>query len=315
MRSLDEFYRYIEKQEQALLRSSVAAPMHDGEAAAAEAPPADTEAGFEVAQDAPEQAQGSADEDAPPRVSPLVAVPVAVPPRRRVRYILRGGMTVAVPVEEDEPEPQQAGGDDTTAAVAAARRRAAGAAVTGNLDAPSPQPPSPVNGQQAAPPDYLPPDYLPPLVEGQEPTLVADTPARPRKNGVGPWHRSARADEAEASEAPLSDGDAAALWQRIPRHIRILVSMEEPQEEVAQKYYARGFKESRRQLIERLLDPTLTLEDTARVLGVCPTTVRRYTNRGLLPHHRTVGQQRRFRLSDVLAFMEQQQKRGMRDEG
>ena len=40
-----------------------------------------------------------------------------------------------------------------------------------------------------------------------------------------------------------------------------------PEQEVAQKYYTRGFKESRRQLIERLLDPTLTLEDTARVLG------------------------------------------------
>jgi len=64
--------------------------------------------------------------------------------------------------------------------------------------------------------------------------------------------------------------------------------------------------ESREELIERLLDPHLTLQETAKVLDVCPTTVRRYTNRGLLAHYRTPGNQRRFRLSDVLTFMERQ---------
>jgi excisionase family DNA binding protein len=72
---------------------------------------------------------------------------------------------------------------------------------------------------------------------------------------------------------------------------------------VASHYY-KPFRETREELIRRLLDPELTLEDTARVLGVCPMTVRRYTNKGLLPHHRTPGNQRRFRLSDVLEFME-----------
>lgn len=110
--------------------------------------------------------------------------------------------------------------------------------------------------------------------------------------------------EAEPLSAGAS-GDAA--WNRLPHHIQLLASIPEPiEEEVAAKYYTRGFKENRQQLIERLLNPTLTLEDTARVLGVCPATVRRYTNRGILPHHRTVGQQRRFRLSDVLVFLEQQ---------
>ncbi|MEJ5253333.1 MAG: helix-turn-helix domain-containing protein, partial [Armatimonadota bacterium] len=56
-----------------------------------------------------------------------------------------------------------------------------------------------------------------------------------------------------------------------------------------------------------LLNPSLTLEDTARLLGVCPTTVRRYTERGLLNHYRTPGNQRRFRLSDVIAFLEARQ--------
>lgn len=64
------------------------------------------------------------------------------------------------------------------------------------------------------------------------------------------------------------------------------------------------FRESRQELIERLVDPTLSLEQTAVILGVCPTTVRRYTNKGLLRHFRTKGNQRRFRLSDVVEFME-----------
>jgi excisionase family DNA binding protein len=68
----------------------------------------------------------------------------------------------------------------------------------------------------------------------------------------------------------------------------------------------RSATETREELIERLLDPHLSLQETAKLLDVCPTTVRRYTNRGLLAHYRTPGNQRRFRLSDVLAFMERQ---------
>lgn len=61
-------------------------------------------------------------------------------------------------------------------------------------------------------------------------------------------------------------------------------------------------EETREELLSRLLDPTLTLEETARILEVCPTTVRRYTNKGILPHQRSAGNQRRFKLSTVLAF-------------
>jgi len=73
--------------------------------------------------------------------------------------------------------------------------------------------------------------------------------------------------------------------------------------EVAQNSYV-SFKESRDELLHRLLDPQISLEDAARILNVCPTTIRRYTNKGLLPHYRTAGNQRRFKLSDVLAFLE-----------
>ncbi|MGO8670289.1 MAG: helix-turn-helix domain-containing protein [Capsulimonadaceae bacterium] len=62
--------------------------------------------------------------------------------------------------------------------------------------------------------------------------------------------------------------------------------------------------ETKQELLTRLLDPTITLEEAALVLEVCPSTVRRYTNRGILPHERSKGNQRRFKLSTVLAFME-----------
>lgn len=61
-------------------------------------------------------------------------------------------------------------------------------------------------------------------------------------------------------------------------------------------------EETREELIARLIDPTISLEETARILEVCPTTVRRYTNKGILPHYRSAGNQRRFKLSTVLEF-------------
>lgn len=90
-------------------------------------------------------------------------------------------------------------------------------------------------------------------------------------------------------------------WHKLPRQLQLLLSS--ANDEVASRYY-KPFRESREELIRRLLDPELSLEEAARVLGVCPTTVRRYTNKGHLPHYRTAGNQRRFRLSDILEFME-----------
>ncbi|GEM_PF-3016465 len=62
--------------------------------------------------------------------------------------------------------------------------------------------------------------------------------------------------------------------------------------------------ETREDLLKRLLDPELTLGETAKILNVCKMTVRRYTNRGILPSIRTAGNQRRFKLSAVLDFIE-----------
>jgi excisionase family DNA binding protein len=73
---------------------------------------------------------------------------------------------------------------------------------------------------------------------------------------------------------------------------------------VTANYYRNEFKETREELIQRLLDPQLSLEETSRLLGVCPATVRRYTNREWLAHHRTKGGQRRFKLSDIVRFVD-----------
>jgi hypothetical protein len=115
---------------------------------------------------------------------------------------------------------------------------------------------------------------------------------------------------------------AAELWAKVPKHVQTLLALErmEEEKEIAQYSYKRPFQEKRQELIERLLDPILSLEDTARLLNVCPTTVRRYTNKGILtyyrkePEHSTKSadaeketRQRRFRLSDILAFLETQQ--------
>ena len=97
-------------------------------------------------------------------------------------------------------------------------------------------------------------------------------------------------------------------WAQMPAHLKILFGSSAT--EIAQNSYTKAFKESRGEMIQRLLDPQLTLEEAARILNVCPTTVRRYTNRGVLKHLRTAGNQRRFRLSDVLAFMESSTAKG-----
>ena len=71
-------------------------------------------------------------------------------------------------------------------------------------------------------------------------------------------------------------------------------------------------KRKREELIESLLDPLITLEDAATILNVCKTTVRRYTNKGVLDCIRTPGGQRRFKLSQVLDFMALQEQKKIR---
>lgn len=94
-----------------------------------------------------------------------------------------------------------------------------------------------------------------------------------------------------------------ATWESLPKSVAFLCNSFD--DAVTSNYYQGEFKESRLDLVKRILDPELTLEETSRLLGVCPATVRRYTNRNWLAHHRTSGGQRRFRLSSIVTFVEQ----------
>ena len=102
-------------------------------------------------------------------------------------------------------------------------------------------------------------------------------------------------------EKPRIDPELQEVWELLPKNIDFLCSFYD--DSVTKNYYRGEFKETRQDLVKRLLDPELSLEETSRLLGVCPATVRRYTNRSWLKHHRTVGGQRRFRLSDVVRFV------------
>lgn len=127
-----------------------------------------------------------------------------------------------------------------------------------------------------------------------------DTPKTKFRKTVmsAPRPRRARKVSSERSIDP----QLQVVWEALPKNIEFLCSFYD--DSVTANYYRGDFKETRQDLIRRLLDPELTLEETSRLLGVCPATVRRYTNRKWLSHHRTQGGQRRFRLSDIVAFVE-----------
>jgi len=142
-----------------------------------------------------------------------------------------------------------------------------------------------------------------PVEDQAELVMTPPPPAKAEESGA-----PAQAPAPQPPTAPAEvSAETQAGWDRMPKHLQTLFGA--PVTEVAQNSY-KAFKESRAELIQRLLDPTITLEEAARILNVCPTTVRRYTNRGLLKHYRTAGNQRRFKLSDVLAFMETGGRRG-----
>ena len=114
---------------------------------------------------------------------------------------------------------------------------------------------------------------------------------RPRRSSV---------PDREATSTTI-DPALQKVWEALPKNVEFLCQYFD--DSVTAGYYRGEFKETRQELIQRLLDPELTLEEVSRLLGVVPATVRRYTNRGWLDCHRTSGGQRRFRLSDVVRFV------------
>jgi excisionase family DNA binding protein len=136
-------------------------------------------------------------------------------------------------------------------------------------------------------PAYDVPQLSAPGFEITAPTLGPASAPAPEAEAVASPEPEAAPKEEEAA-APVTPAKRAELLAQIR----------------AQSGPQAANPKSRESLAERLLDPTLTLEETALFLGVCSTTVRRYTNRGLLKHFRTQGNQRRFRLSDVVEFLD-----------
>lgn len=158
--------------------------------------------------------------------------------------------------------------------------------------------------------NWQPPQHTEPEAE-PAPTPSA-APEKPYSDGPRLRKRAGRKKrDPEAIVPPEAD----EVWAKLPQYLRYLAEWTD--DSVTRKYYpVRGRDESREELIARLTDPVLTLEETARLLGVCPATVRRYTDRGWLHCFRTEGNQRRFRLSDIVAFLEEQamrQPRGNRN--
>ena len=143
-----------------------------------------------------------------------------------------------------------------------------------------------------------------PVIEDEPP--IEMPPSRRPIRPVAPVTPPQEAQPEPQAQPPVPPAPAAdsveEKWDRVPHHLQTLFAGTE--NEVAQHSYKR-FRETRGTLIQRLLDPVISLEEAARILNVCPTTVRRYTNRGVLKHLRTAGNQRRFRLSDVLSFMDE----------
>lgn len=113
--------------------------------------------------------------------------------------------------------------------------------------------------------------------------------------------RPRRRKKPQAKAVITSELEAAI--KAAPKNLQFLATLFD--DSVTEKYYTKKFKEPREEFIRRLIDPELNLEEAARLLGVCPATVRRYTNRGWLEHHRTSGNQRRFRLSNIVRFVDQ----------
>lgn len=225
---------------------------------------------------------------------------------------------------DDAPDTAPAEGDEDAQAAAPAddvRER------DREVDAePAPEPEAP-EAQAAAPDETVSPAPAPePPAEAEtvEPDEAEETSAYDRDEETEP----AADTRAEPSEAPTEHA-ASETRERGADPRRVTEGMEVPLQSLrdrlesvlarqaqlpldieARHAVSEGAEGSpratREALVQRLLDPTLTLEEVSLLLGVCRTTVRRYTDRGVLRCFRTPGNQRRFHLSDVLDFMERQ---------
>jgi excisionase family DNA binding protein len=118
----------------------------------------------------------------------------------------------------------------------------------------------------------------------QQPPAPARLPALPQEPAPAPSRRPRTPRQIELQQPLPMDLGAAGVARRAGRP---------------------PLTESRDAIIRRLLDPDLTLHEAASILNLSKATLRRYTDQGKLICQRTGGGQRRFKLSDVLALLEQ----------
>lgn len=127
---------------------------------------------------------------------------------------------------------------------------------------------------------------------------------RPIEAGQAAPQRKGRGRESPERMKELMASLDAALQTRLP-----LPST--AKESSPRRRKRSSFSESREGLLRRLIDPELRLREVALLLSVCPATVRRYADRGVLTAHRTAGNQRRFRLSEVVDFVQARRSRSV----
>lgn len=84
---------------------------------------------------------------------------------------------------------------------------------------------------------------------------------------------------------------------------------EETSDEASPKKRRRLKSETRRELINRLENPQISLHEAATLLNLCRATIRRYADEGTLPSVRTAGGQRRFYYQDIKEFVRRKPKK------
>lgn len=216
------------------------------------------------------------------QVKPGSTVEQDVRPEEEARPESQAPMELTPGADEAKPEPAEAAEPETRAEVAPAADEAAAeiSAVTEPTVSETPADTTTASDAQAQ--------------AARSPT---DSAAEEREELV-----AALEQEVERAGENLRE----RFRQLQARQKQLPIDVEETAEE-PEASRPRRAGETREELVQRLLDPTLTLREAALLLDVCPATVRRYTNRGLLKCFRTPGNQRRFRLTDLLDFMERRE--------
>jgi len=140
-------------------------------------------------------------------------------------------------------------------------------------------------------------------------TTVQEPERAPKKKKAAPVsHGTIETEKNQAAPKKKSKGGrkkAAGDKQKV-NELELFGSVSEHQV-ISRQRLTKKNKLDREELIDKLLDPVISLDQAATLIGVCKTTVRRYTNRGELDCLRTPGLQRRFKLSQVLDFVKKRE--------